>query len=52
MRALLGAGEGGKAGAQGTGPGCLGPMARTHCAWEMGQEPRVKADKSQLSQRL
>lgn len=49
---LLGAGEGRKAEAQGARPGCLGPLARTHCAWEMGQEPRVKADKSQLSQRL
>lgn len=40
----------GQAGVQGTGPGCLGPVARTHCAWEIGQEPRVKAYKFQLSQ--
>lgn len=40
----------GHAGVQRTGPGCLGLMARIHCAWEMGQEPRVKADKSQPSQ--
>lgn len=39
-----------QAGVQTTGPGCLGLMARIHWAWEMSQEPRVKVDKSQLSQ--